>query len=196
MKKALFLDRDGVIIKMHYHEDSGIIETPLSLEQVEFQHGIFDLLHLAKKLGYLLILVSNQPGVGIKKISLIIHNQIKDYIAQKLQDEGVPLDGQYYCLHHPYAQIAEYKKECECRKPKIGLLVQAIEEFDIDPKKSWMIGDGVNDIISGSNIGCKTILIGNIYEAEYLSILEKELGNIKPNFLVKKIEQIDGLISK
>src|SRR5258708_5350207 len=102
-KKALFLDRDGVVIKMHYDLDFGTIETPLSIKQVEFVPGIFDLLKHAKKLGYLILLISNQPGVGIKKMSLKRFEEIKDYITKMLQEKRTPLDGQYYCMHHPHA---------------------------------------------------------------------------------------------
>lgn len=193
-KKAIFLDRDGVIIKMYYDKNFGTIDTPLSIKQIEFVPGIFDFLHFARKLGYLLILVSNQPGVGIKKISLKRYNEIKDYIAQNLQKQGIMLDGQYYCLHHPHASILKYRKECACRKPKTGLFIQASKDFNIDLSKSWMIGDGVQDIIAGYNAGCNTILVGNIMEGEYLHILEEKLGNVKPTYLVKNVEQIKNFI--
>ena len=193
--KAIFLDRDGIFIKMHYDRNFGTIDTPLSVKQIEFVPGIFEFLHLAKKLGYLVILISNQPGVGIKKISLKRHDEIKDYITQKLQKQGIKLDGEYYCMHHPYASILKYRKECICRKPKAGLLIQASRDFNIDLNKSWMIGDGVYDIIAGHNAGCKTILIANLLEGEFLSILEKHLKNIKPTFLAKNIKNIIDIFS-
>ena len=194
--KAIFLDRDGIIIKMHYDENFGIIDTPLAVKEIKFVPGIFGLLRHARKLGYLLILISNQPGVGIKKISLKRHNEIKNYVTQTLKKQGIVLNGEYYCMHHPYAQIPKYKQECECRKPKVGLFVQASKKLNIDLKQSWMIGDGVNDIIAGYRAGCKTVLVGNILEAEYLRILEEKLGNIKPNFLVKNIKEIQNIITK
>lgn len=193
--KALFLDRDGVIIKMHYDIVHGIIDTPLSIKQVEFIPGIFELLRFAKRLGYLLIVITNQPGVGIKKISSKRNTEIKNYITKIFQKQGVELDGEYHCMHHPYASISKYRKVCICRKPKIGLLIQASKDFNIDLEQSWMIGDGVKDIIAGYTAGCKTVLVGNIMEAEYLHILEEKLGNIKPTFLVKNIEQIKNLLT-
>jgi len=194
-KKAIFLDRDGVIVKMHYDRNLGIIDTPLSVKQVEFVSGIFELLHFAKSLGYLLIIVSNQPGVGIKKISLKRHREMKDCITLALQKKGITLDGQYYCMHHPYASIPKYRKECTCRKPKIGLFLQAAKDLNINLKKSWMIGDGIHDIVTGNKAGCKTILVGNIIEAEYLRILEEKLGNIKPTYLVKSLGEIKKILS-
>lgn len=194
-KKAIFLDRDGVVIKMYYHRDIGIIDTPLSIKQVTFMPGIFNFLHFVHRLGYLLILVSNQPGVGIKKISFKKYQEIKDYIKQCLKKEGILLDGAYYCMHHPYASMAKYRKECTCRKPKTGLLIQASSELNIDLKKSWMIGDGVGDIIAGNAAGCKTILVGNILEAEYFRILEEKLGKNKPTYLVKSLDEIKNILS-
>ncbi len=194
--KAIFLDRDGVIIKMHYDRNFGTIDTPLSVKQIAFVSGIFEFLHVAKNLGFLLVLISNQPGVGIKKISLQTHKKMKAYIAKTLQNHGVTLDGEYYCLHHPYASISKYKKDCVCRKPKTGFFMRAVKDYDIDLKQSWMIGDGVYDIIAGHNAGCKTILVGNIIEAEYLSILEKKLKGIKPDYLVKYISEAKNLIGK
>lgn len=194
MKKAIFLDRDGTIIKMHYNLEFGTIDTPLSVRQVVFVPGIFDFLQYARKLGYLLIIVSNQPGVGIKKISLKNFNEINNYIIKTLQEHEVTIDKQYYCMHHPYASIAKYKKECICRKPKIDLFTQAAKEFEIDLKNSWMIGDGVGDIIAGNSAGCKTILVGNILETEYLSIIEEKLKNIKPTYVVKNISEIKNFL--
>ena len=194
--KAIFLDRDGIVIKMHYDRNFGIIDTPLSVKQIEFAPGIFEFLKFAKRLGYLVILISNKPGVGIKKISLQTHTKLKVFIAKTLQSHGITFDREYYCLHHPYASIAKYKKDCLCRKPKTGFLLQAAKDFHIDLKKSWMIGDGVYDIITGHNAGCKTILVGNIIEAEYLRILEEKLEDIKPDYLVKYINEAKSLIEK
>ena len=193
--RAIFLDRDGIIIKMHYDRNFGTIDTPLSVKQIVFAPGIFDFLQVAKRLGFLLILISNQPAVGIKKINLQTHNKMKAYIRRILQAHGITLDGEYYCLHHPYASMPKYKKDCVCRKPKTGFLREAVKDFHIDLKKSWMIGDGVYDIIAGHNAGCKTILVGNIIEGEYLSILEKKLEGIKPDYLVKHISEAQNLIS-
>lgn len=192
--KAIFLDRDGIVIKMHYDIKFGTIDTPLSTKQIEFVPGIFEFLHKAKKLGFLLVLISNQPAVGIKKINIQTYKKMKDYITKTLQNHGITFDGEYYCLHHPYASLVKYKKDCTCRKPKTGFFMEAIKDHDIDLNQSWMIGDGVYDVIAGYNAGCKTILVGNIVEGEYLNILEKKLDGIKPDYLVKHISEAENLI--
>ncbi len=195
-KKAIFLDRDGILIKMHYDRNLGTINTPLSVKQIVFAPGIFDFLQVAKRLGFILVLISNQPAVGIKKINLQTHKKMKAYIKRILQGHGIIFDGEYYCLHHPYASISKYKKDCVCRKPKTGFFMKAAKDLNLDLKKSWMIGDGVYDIIAGHNAGCKTILVGNIIEGEYLDILEKKLEGIKPDYLVKYISEAKNLIGK
>ncbi len=194
--KAIFLDRDGIVVKMHYDRNFGTIDTPLSVKQIAFVPGIFEFLQTAKNLGFLLVLTSNQPGVGIKKISLKTHRKMRAYIAKTLQNHGVALDEEYYCLHHPYASISKYKKDCVCRKPKTGFFTKAAKDLHLDLKNSWMVGDGVYDIIAGHNAGCKTILVGNIIEGEYLDILEKKLEGIKPDYLVKYISEAKNIIRK
>jgi len=194
-KKAIFLDRDGVIIRMQYNRDFGTVDTVLSERNIKFVSGIFSFLKKTKQLGYYLILVSNQPGVGVKKISLKQFIKIRESITQKLKSENITLDGEYYCMHHPYAELKKYKKVCMCRKPGTGLLLQAAKDFDIDLASSWMIGDGVGDIIAGNKAGCKTILIGNMLETGYLRIIQEKLQGIKPTFIVKSISEIEQIFS-
>ncbi len=193
-QKALFLDRDGIFIKMHYHRNVGVIDTPLVPSQVVFVPGIFDLLKHAKNMGYLLILISNQPGIGIRKINKKNFIAIKNKISQELKANSITLDGEYYCLHHPFALIKKYAVECTCRKPKTGLIDQAVKDLKIDISKSWMIGDGIYDIIGGHNAGLKTILIANITETEYLQVVESQLQDIKPTYLVKNLKQVKNLL--
>lgn len=194
--KAIFLDRDGIVVKMHYDRNFGTIDTPLSVKQIEFVPGIFEFLQVAKNLGFLLIIISNQPAVGIKKINLQTYEEIKNYIDDMLKKHGITLDAQYYCMHHPYASISAYRKDCEDRKPKIGFFKKAIKDFNVDLKSSWMIGDGVYDVIAGHNAGCKIILVGNVIEAEYLRILEQKLEGIKPDYLIKHISEAKKIINK
>lgn len=193
-QKALFLDRDGVVIKMYYHRNNGLIDTPLVPSQVAFVPGIFEFLKYAKEKGYLLILVSNQPGIGIRKISKNNFLAVKDKISQELNANNITLDGEYYCFHHPFASIKKYAVDCSCRKPKTGLINQAIIDLNVDISKSWMIGDGIHDIIAGHITGLKTILIANIMETEYLRIVESQLKNTKPTHVVKNIKQLETVI--
>lgn len=194
MNKAFFLDRDGVIIYMHYDPDHGTVDTIRHPDQVEFVFGIFNLLRETKKLGFLNIIVSNQPGIALKKVSEGNFQAVKEKVANSLKKEGVVIDAEYYCFHHPFAKLYQYRQRCSCRKPEQGLLLKAAKEHDIDLKQSFMIGDGVGDIIAGSRAGCKTILLGNIFQAEYLRIIEEKLGKVKPDYLVKKLTEAISII--
>lgn len=192
--KAIFLDRDGVIIRMYYDRRTGIIDTPRIPSQVEFIPYAFAFLKVVKRLGYLLIMISSQPDIGIKKISKKNFEMVHKKILLELQKNGINLDGHYYCLHHPFASIVEFRKKCNCRKPNTKLFKDAVRDFNIDLSKSWLVGDGVFDIMAGKSLKVKTILLANIHEAEYMNLLEKQLKGYFPDYLVKNIEQASNLI--
>ncbi len=194
MNKAAFYDRDGIIIKMVYDLENGLIETAKTPSQIEFVYGIVDLLRHTTSLGYKNIIASNQAGIGIKKISEENFNVVKEEMIKRLKAQHTIIDAQYYCFHHPHAAIPQYRKVCDCRKPKPGLLLQAANDYNIDLSKSWMIGDSVNDVLAGSAAGCKTILLANLDESEYLRILEEKLHGTKPDYLIKKLTEAIKII--
>jgi len=195
-QKAVFFDRDGTIIKLAYYEDAETIDTVSKPDQVELTPDIGEVLRYLKGLGYLLIVVSNQPRIGIRKMTESMFEEIREKFISKLKEEGVVLDKEYYCFHHPFASIEKYRMKCECRKPGIKFFKEAEKEFNIDLAKSWMVGDGVNDVIAGYKAGVKTILLANLLEAAYLSILEEKLGGVKPDFVVKKPKEIIEIIKE
>lgn len=194
MNKALFLDRDGILLKMVFDSENGYAHTARNLSDLEYVHGIFDLLNFSMKMGFVNILISNQPDMGLGKISMLNFQKIKKRIDDDLSAHHVKLDAQYYCFHHPFAGIAKYKKVCNCRKPKPGMIIRAVKEFNIDLTQSYMIGDGVNDVIAGYRAGCKTILVTNNLESENLKVLENNLQGIKPDYTVKDLKEVIKLI--
>lgn len=196
MNKAIFLDRDGVISELVYYPQQGIVDTPINISDVRLVFGVDKLIKDAKKIGYLVIAVSNQPSIGLKKIEEKDFKSIEKKIAKLLLEKGVNLTASYYCFHHPFAKIPKYKKNCICRKPKIGLFKKASKEFNIDLSKSWMIGDGVDDIKAGNKTGCKTILLANINSSENFRILEKQLGKTKPDFIVKNLIEAANILEE
>lgn len=194
MNQAVFYDRDGIIVQMVFDTENGTIDTVSKKEQVEFVPGIIELIKYTGKMGYKNIVISNQPRIGLKKIDKKRFFEIADFIDKKLRENNARIDYTYYCFHHPYAKVDEYRKTCDCRKPGAGLFFQANKDFEVVLKNSWMIGDGVNDILAGHRAGCKTILVGNLAESEYLRILERQLKGIKPDFIVKKVIDIKNII--
>lgn len=151
-QKAIFLDRDGTINKY-----VGFLR---EIEQFELLPNTSEAIKKINNSGYLAIVVTNQPVVARGEVTFEQLDQIHNKMETLLGKDGAYLDGIYFCPHHPHkgfeGEIPELKVECECRKPKPGMLLQAAKEFNIDLSKSWMIGDSDNDILAGENAGCFT----------------------------------------
>ena len=194
MNKALFLDRDGTIIQMVYHPEHGIVDTARTPQEVSLVYGVLDLLKAAREKGYKLIVVSNQPGIGLGKMTRELFEQVTNRMKELLAAEGIQFDAEYYAFHHPFAEIEEYRTMADLRKPKPDMLLQAAREHDIELGESVMIGDGVNDVLAGDSAGCKTVLIANVLESEYLRILEENLHGAIPDMIVKKVQEATSIL--
>ena len=155
-QKAVFLDRDGTINKY-----VGFLR---DIDQFELIEGVVEAIKRINASGYLCIVVTNQPVIARGEVTVPELEEIHNKMETLLGLEGAYIDGLYYCPHHPHkgfeGEISELKFDCECRKPKPGMLLKAAEDLNIDLSKSWMVGDGENDIKAGENAGCKTCLIG------------------------------------
>jgi len=160
MNKAVFLDRDGVINELYYDDNQGVIDSPFHPEQFVLFPKVGEAINTFHKLGYLVIVISNQPGIAKKHFTEKTFEAIKKKMRDDLKKHNAYVDAEYYCLHHPEAKIEKYHKICDCRKPKPGMILQAAKEHNIDISSSWMTGDSVEDIELGHNVGCKTIFIG------------------------------------
>ncbi|MDB2414740.1 HAD family hydrolase [Rickettsiales bacterium] len=151
-EKALFLDRDGVI-----NHDPGYTH---KIDGFKFIDGIFDLCRYAKSLGYLIFIVTNQGGIAKGIFQEEDFNILSSWLKQRFEEEGAPIKKIYHCPHNfKDGTIAEFKIDCNCRKPKPGLILQAISEFDIDPKQSILIGDKESDIEAGIAANIRDLLL-------------------------------------
>jgi len=160
MNKAAFLDRDGVINELYYDDNQGVIDSPFHPDHLKLFPKVSEAINAFHKLGYLVILVSNQPGIAKKHFTMETFEAVKQKMRDELKRDNAFFDAEYYCLHHPEAKVEKYHKICDCRKPKPGMINQAVKEHDIDVAESWMIGDSVVDVELGKNVGCKTIFVG------------------------------------
>ena len=150
--KAIFLDRDGTI-----NVDHGYVH---KIDDFQFIEGVGKALKQLQDKGYLLVLVTNQSGIARGYFSEAQFHQLTEWMDWSLdEDYGVVLDGIYYCPHHPEAKLEEFKQDCDCRKPKPGMLLQAIEELKIDPSRSIMIGDKVDDLLAGKGAKINTNIL-------------------------------------
>lgn len=154
MKKAVFLDRDGTI-----NEDTGFVH---SIEDFILIPKSLEALRILSKTEYLIIIVSNAPAVGRGICTEKEYMQFHEKYMGLLRAGGARIDAAYYCFHHPQGQ-GKYKKDCECRKPGIGMIKQAQKDYGINLQESILIGDKRSDILAGKNAGCKTILVKTGY---------------------------------
>lgn len=153
MRRAAFLDRDGVLV-----EDVDLL---VRLEQVRVLPGVARAIANLREAGWAIVVVTNQTVVARGLVSERDVDAVNADIARRLTDEdsGAIIDKFYVCPHHPKATLAEYRVECDCRKPRAGMLLRAAEELGIDLSASVLVGDRSSDIAAGRCAGCRTILV-------------------------------------
>lgn len=196
MKRAVFLDRDGVINELVYYEEQGIIDSPFTVEQLKLFSWAGEAIKKLTEAGYKVVIVSNQPGIAKGRLSRETFEKIREKMKKELAKQGAFVDGEYYCFHHPDARVESLRANCECRKPRPGLLFQAARELDIDLSQSWMIGDGLTDVKAGKAAGCKTILLGKM-KCELCRLMDEEDAHpdaIAAN-LLEVVAKIEGKTS-
>lgn len=156
-QKAIFLDRDGTVNKY-----VGFLR---NIDDMELLPRAAEAIRRINSSGYLAILVTNQPVIARGEVTVEELDQIHDKLETLLGREGAYLDAIYYCPHHPdkgfEGEIPELKFDCDCRKPKPGMLLRAASDYNIDLASSWMVGDSESDIKAGTAAGCKTALVRN-----------------------------------
>lgn len=138
MKKAVFLDRDGTIIA-----DKGYV---YRVEDMEFLPGAIQGMKAFQRMGYLLIIITNQSGIARGYFTEEDYHIFMQVLYRRCEQEGVQINADYYCPHLPDALIEKYRKTCDCRKPNTGLFYKAAKEWGIDLRKSVAIGDKDRDI--------------------------------------------------
>lgn len=151
LRRAVFLDRDGTL-----NVDSGYVSRPQDVQLVE--HAADGAKMLADA-GYVLVIASNQSGIARGMTTQAQADAVDERLLTLLAQRGVMVQAVYRCPHLPAGSVAEFSIECDCRKPKPGMLVQAARELAINLEASWMIGDGARDVEAGLAAGCQAILI-------------------------------------
>src|SRR5476649_2317359 len=145
---AIFLDRDGTI-----NVDHGYV---YEIDDFQFIDGVIEAMQEPKAMGFALILVPNQPGIARGKFTEAQFMRLTEWMDWSLADRDVELDGIYFCPHHPDAGEGEYRQDCDCRKPKPGMLLDAQKFLDIDMAASYIVGDKVEDMQAGKAAGVGT----------------------------------------
>jgi D,D-heptose 1,7-bisphosphate phosphatase len=180
--KAIFLDKDGTLIDdVPYNIDPG---------RMTLSRHAGNGLRLFAKLGYKLIVVSNQSGIAKGFFDESAMHAVEQRLVQLLRQEQVELFAFYYCPHHPEGLVPQYRIDCNCRKPASGMLLQAANEHGIDLHSSWMIGDILDDVEAGNRAGCWTILLDNGNETEWQISTQR-----KPDFMAPSLHAAARLVA-
>lgn len=190
-QKAIFLDRDGTILKH--------IDHLTRLSEVRLLPRVAKAISIFNHLGYLVLVATNQAAVARGLITPIEVEAIHTLMVQRLWARGAKVHGIYYCPHYPemYSGIPEhaikYVVRCHCRKPASGMLLKAISENNIDPAQSFMIGDAYIDIVAGKNANCRTIMVKS--GPGHLG-LDSKYHHIKPDFVAHNLLEAAHVIQK
>lgn len=170
-EKAVFVDRDGTLI-----QERNFISR---LEQVEFVPGSIRAVKMLKDLGYHVIIISNQSGIGREILTKKVVEEINDFILNQLKKSGIGIDGVYYCPHRP-------DENCSCRKPNLGLIDQASWELNLNSRNSWVIGDKLSDVTLARNMGGRGGLVLTGYGKKELERI-KQNSETKPDFVAEDL---------
>lgn len=151
-RPAVFLDRDGVLI--------ADVDLLLDASKIDVLDGVPEALSALAAAGYALVVVTNQTVVARGLATEEELRALHAALAARLRGLGAPeLDGVYVCLHHPSATLAAYRTDCDCRKPRPGLLMRAGRDLDLALASSMVVGDRASDIVAGALAGCTTVLV-------------------------------------
>jgi D-glycero-D-manno-heptose 1,7-bisphosphate phosphatase len=165
VNKAIFLDRDGVI-----NVDHGYVH---KVKDFQFIDGIFEFCHLAVAKDYLIIVITNQAGIGRGYYTEMDLDFLTNWMCKKFFDENLKISKMYFSPYHPVYGLGKYKKDEQSRKPNPGMIQQAVREFRLDLNNSVLIGDKVTDIQAGQSAGVKTNIL---YTGSNRENLERELA--------------------
>jgi len=182
--KAVLLDRDGVINALVYHEDAGVIDAPFKRSQFKLLPRVPKAIRVLNDLGLSVAIVSNQPGIAKGHLEPDMLKAFEREMLSHIRAAGGRIDRIYYCLHHPEAKVAKFRRRCRCRKPEIGMLEQAAADLHVSLNECYMIGDGIPDLVAGSRAECRTIFVGR-WKCEICQFTEAP--DVRPVFVAKDL---------
>ena len=189
MKRAVFLDRDGVINAMVYNVEFGLVDSPANPREFTLLPRVPDAIRVINALGFLVVVISNQPGIAKGKFSVSLLEAMTHQMVSELAAKGSRIDSVYYCYHHPEGVIKAYRKTCDCRKPKPGMLLRAAKELDIALDQSYFIGDGITDMQAGQAAGTTNLLVYPSFKCYICEELNRH--HVQPHYIVPSLH--DGV---
>lgn len=199
LRPAVFVDRDGTLNEMVYDDTHGLLDSPRRPEQVVPRKSAAAFLAGVQRLGYLVVVVTNQPGLAKGTLTERDLHRVNRRLAGLLRNvhKDARWDVMKICPHHPQGNrqlYPEWTKTCVCRKPKPGLLLEAARECGIDLRNSWMVGDGLNDVAAGRAAGCRTILVTSLKIEQVERFFGR--GGARPDFIARDLCEALRIIRK
>ncbi len=179
------MDRDGVINAMVYNTEFGLVDSPANPREFRLLPGVAEAIRLVNQLGFLAVVISNQPGIAKGKFTPALLEAMTHQMRSELAAQGAQIDAIYYCYHHPDGLIKQYRQVCECRKPKPGMLLRASAELDIALDQSYFIGDGISDMQAGQAAGTANILVYSSFKCYICEELNRH--NVQPDHTVRSL---------
>jgi len=193
MTRAVFLDRDGVINEILYFPELGVLDSPFNPKQFRLLPGVAEAIKVFNQLGLKVVIVSNQPSIAKGKMTRESFKKVRLKMKIELEKRGAHIDAEYYCFHHPSARDARYRVNCDCRKPKPGLLLRAAKDLKLDLSRCYIVGDSLTDVKAGRAVGCRSILIGYL-KCDLCRLMERE--GVKPDLIVPSLLHGSKIIEK
>jgi D-glycero-D-manno-heptose 1,7-bisphosphate phosphatase len=194
-RKAVFLDRDGVINEFCFNEETEQLDSPFDETDFYYKKNVIDTLSFLQRAGYYIFIVTNQPAAAKGKVSLQKLYNLSKWIIKDLCDKGIDIECINMCPHHPKGnERTEAKfliRDCRCRKPKAALITDLFEIYNIDKENSIMIGDSYTDVMAGKTAGLKTVLLGEM-KCDMCHCLH---GN-KPDWIIEDIAELKKLVEE
>jgi len=187
------LDRDGVINEIVYFPELGLVDTPLNPDQFKILPNVPEAIRIFNNLGLKVIIVSNQPAIAKGKMTMLLFEKIRKKMRIELQMHGAQIDGEYYCFHHPEAKLDKYRVNCDCRKPKPGMILKAAKAFNLELSECYMIGDSLTDVETGKRAGCVTFLTGRM-KCDLCRLMDE--NGFKPDHIVPSLLHASKIIEK
>jgi len=161
MKPAVFLDRDGTMI-----HDADYLSR---LEDLQWFPWTIDAVRMLNRAGFVVCVTSNQGGIGLGRYTEAFVRHVHAEMTATLDASGARVDGWFYCPHHPNAIVAELRIDCDCRKPRPGMIHQAQQQFDLDLARSFVVGDKQTDVDLAGSVGARGILVRTGYGERVLA---------------------------
>lgn len=194
---AVFIDRDGTLNEMVFDETHGIFDSPMREDRIALKPFAREFIAELRGAGFKRIVVTNQPGVARGYLDESELAEINGRLARELAQDGPAWEALYYCPHSPApcaGRPSEYAGPCDCRKPAAGMLRLAAMEHCLDLSRSWMVGDGLNDVEAGRRAGCRTILVAKV-KTEHVEYFSKR-SEATPDYMAGDLRAALDIILK